>query len=601
MKKADFLFEVSWEVCNKVGGIYTVITSKAGPAIREYGEGYFLIGPYFPKKAYGVFEEEPIPEVYSAIFEKLKSEGLEIHYGTWLTKGNPKVFLIDFTDFTKNKDGIKTALWDWYQIDSLNTEYFDFDEPIIWSFAVGKLLEELSKIHQGKNIVAQFHEWLCAAGLFYLRHNNLPIATVFTTHATTLGRALAIHDRDLYRDLDSLNPDEEAKKLGPSVFAKYLTEKQAAHNAHVFTTVSEITGIEAEKILGRKPDVLLFNGLDMSKFPTFEESSVRHRFFKQRIKQFLMYNFFPYYTFDLGNTLIYFIAGRYEYRDKGIDVFIKALAKLNDELKQDKSFKKTIVAFFWIPANVKAIHPELLQNRTLFFDVKDSVDDNIDLIKNRVINLLITKSQIDAKTLFGSEFYEELRPKILRIAQSRKGPPPVSTHELYNEGSDQIMRALLDSGLDNSEDDVVKIVYYPIYLTGADGLLDTSYYESMIGSDLGVFPSYYEPWGYTPLEAAALGISSLTTDLAGFGRYICKDCSLETKYPGIFVLPRFQKSNEEITESLVKMMKTFASFSAKERTENKIAAQKIATTCDWNIFFGHYIEAYNLALDRCAP
>lgn len=596
-KKADVCFEASWEVCNKVGGIYTVVKSKVLPALDVYGEGYFLIGPFFPDKAHGIFEELAPPDHLAPVCDRLRGEGIEVHFGTWLVKGKPKVFLIDFSKFSPHNDRIKGELWEWYGIDSLNTEFYDFDEPVVWAYCVGRLVQEAQKALSGKKIVAQFHEWLSAVASLFLKHHSVPVGTVFTTHATTLGRSLATGGRNLYLELDSLDPDAEARNIGPGVFAKHLVEKKSAEHSDVFTTVSEITGIEAGRILGRKPDVLLFNGLDMDKFPTFEEASVRHRFFKARIKQFLIYYFFPYYEFDLDKTLIYFIAGRYEFRDKGIDVFIKSLSRLNSELREQGD-DRTIVAFFWVPAHVKGISPDLVQSKTLFFDVKDSIDDNEELVKSRLLRLLITGKELTSKSLLGSDLYDEVRPKVLKVKRREKGTPPLSTHELFDEGSDQIMGALRASGLNNAQDDPVKVVYYPIYLTGADGLLDTSYYESMIGSDLGVFPSYYEPWGYTPLEAAALGISSLTTDLSGFGRYICGECEARPKYPGIFVLNRFKRSEDEIVEELKEMMRKFEHFSAKERTENKIAAQKIALTADWDKFFQRYVQAHNLAVER---
>ena len=586
--KADIFFEVSWEVCNKVGGIFTVVASKA-PQIMNHYKDYWLVGPYFPKKAFGVFEEVVVPEHCRECFERLKQQGIEVHTGKWLVKGTPNVMLVDFTNFSAQKNDIKRKLWDDYKIDSLHTDWFDFDEPVVFATAAGKVIEEFLHMYEGKKVVAQFHEWLSAAGLLHLKSGKANVGTVFTTHATTLGRSIAAADKNLYEVLDRINPDENAKNRGASVYAKHLLEKAAAKHADVFTTVSEITGIESEKLLGRKPDVLLMNGLDMEKFPTFEEASVKHKLFKARIKQFLTYYFFPYQSFDMENTLIYFLAGRYEFTDKGVDVCIQALGKLNEKLKEEKS-KKTIVCFFWIPGNIRAIKPDLLENKTYFLDLKDSIDDETDLLKTRILSLLITKGEITRETLLDAEFMQEVKPKILRL--SRKGTPPVSTHDLFDEQSDAILNAFRQASLFNRTEDRVKVVFYPIYLTGADGLLDTSYYESMQGSHLGIFPSYYEPWGYTPLEAAALGVSSVTTDLSGFGRYICAECE-ESKYPGVFVLKRFKRTNEEIISDLANIMYYFAHLSTQERVTNKMAAQKVAATADWKLFVERYIEAHN--------
>ncbi len=591
--KAEVCFEISWEVCNKVGGIYTVVKSKANRMLEQYKENYFLVGPYFPQKAFGIFEETMPPEHCKPCFEKLKQEGIEVHTGKWLIKGEPNVLLIDFTNFNKNTNGIKKALWDTYQVDSLGTDYYDFDEPVVWAWAVGKVIEELSAVYEGKKIVAHAHEWMSGAALLYLRSKNAPVGTVFTTHATMLGRTLASQNVDIYGTTIE-NPAEEAKKHGPGVNAKYLMEKTCAKQAHVFTTVSEITGIEAEKLLGVKPQVLLFNGLDIEKFPSFEEASTRHRLFKNRIQEFLMYYFFPYYHFDIKNTLIYFIAGRYEFRDKGVDVFIKALGRLNEILVKENC-ETTIVAFFWIPGNVRAIRPELLESKTYFTDLKDSLADVRDSVLNELLYLLASGNEITKESLLDKEFLAEVRPKLLRL--KRKGNPPLSTHVLHDETNDQIVQALRAVGLDNGPEDKVKAVFYPIYLTGADGLLDTSYYESMSGSHLGVFPSYYEPWGYTPLEAAALGVSSVTTDLAGFGRYLCTECD-QGKYPGVFVLERFGKSEDEILQQLTEFLSRFAHFSKKERVENKIQAYKTAAAADWKNFVERYVKAHNLAVQN---
>jgi len=595
MVEAKVVCEVSWEVCNKVGGIYTVVASKAAEMMKRYPDSnYFLIGPYFPAKLMGAFEETVPPEHCRECFEDLKREGIEVHTGTWLVKGSPRVLLIDFANYTRNRNEIKRKLWEAYGIDSLNTEYYDFDEPVIWGWAVGRVIEEMQHVWKG-GIVAHFHEWLAGAGLLYLRMNRIPIGTVFTTHATTIGRALASADINIYQMLDRINADEEARKRGAGCWAKHLLEKACANNAHVFTTVSEITGIEAGAFLGKKPDVLLFNGLDMEKFPTFEQASVRHRMFRSRIKEFLLYYYFPYYKFDLENTLMYFLAGRYEFRDKGIDIYIRALAELNERLKKQKD-SRTVVAFIFVPGNIRSIRPQLLENKMLYTDIRDSVEDIKEEVKTRLLYLLASQTPITNESLLDPEFVQDLKPKLKRFL-SRRDNPPISTHELYDEDKDAIMRALWDSGLDNSPDDKVKVVFYPIYLSGADGLLDTSYYETMQGCHLGVFPSYYEPWGYTPLEAAALGVSSITTDLAGFGRYLSAECK-QGKYPGIFVLRRFGRTDAEIVRDLADMMELYAKFTTHERVENKIMAQRVAATADWKFFADRYVEAHNKALER---
>jgi len=590
---ADYFFEVSWEVCNKVGGIFTVVSSKAAKMMDYYKDNYFLVGPYFPDKAYGIFEEDIPPDTCKSLCDGLKEEGIIIHYGKWLVKGNPKVILIEFTDFTKHVNGIKKHLWDDFGIDSLNSEYHDFDEPVAWAHAVGKVIEGFKNIYNTKKVVVQFHEWLTGAGLLYLKKNNVQVGKVFTTHATMLGRTLAGSGFDLYNKLDEVNPDEEAENRG--VKTKYQMEKQCAANAEVFTTVSDITGMEAEKLLGVKPHVILDNGLDMEKFPTFEQTSLKHHIFKLRIKDFLLYYFFPYYDFDLDNTLIFFMAGRYEFHDKGIDIYTRALAKLNEKLKAEKS-KKTIVAFIWVPGPIKGIKGELLENRAHYEDVKDSIEEEMRDVKHRMVHSLLAGKKLSTENLLSAEARDELKRKLIRFTRKKKGVPPVSTHDLHNEGDDPILNSFKELGLDNSEEQRVKVIFYPIYLTGSDGLLDTNYYESMLGSHLGVFPSFYEPWGYTPLEGAALGVPSVTTDLSGFGKYILGNKLNAGKYPGVFVLPRLGKNDDEVTEAMTNMMYKFQGLSPHDRIENKISARNIAELADWKTFAGNYITAHNLAL-----
>ncbi|MBI2558343.1 glycogen/starch synthase [Candidatus Woesearchaeota archaeon] len=589
-KKADVLFEVSWEVCNKVGGIYTVVKSKAAKMVEIYGDNYFMIGPYFASNAIGQFQEELPNEVCKSSFDELKKSGIICHFGRWLSEGSPFVILIDFVNYKTKANDIKRELWDWYKVDSLRAQP-DYDEPVVWAYTVGMLIEKLSGCCKNKKIVAHFHEWLSGAGLLYLKKKNVKIASVFTTHATVLGRTLANSSIDLYNIWDKINPDQEVYKY--NVEAKHLVEKNSAAFADVFTTVSEITGMEASYLLKKKPDVLLPNGLDISKFTTFEEVTIKHRIQRDRIREFMLYYFFPYYAFDLNETLVYFIAGRYEFHDKGIDIYIKALGRLNEKLKQLKS-RKTVIAFIWVPANFRNIRPELLENKTLYQDIKDALEEVIGDVEKNIIYSFVTNKKTTKENLFEDDFLAEMKTRIARFV--KKGKPPLLTHDLYDE-NDTILRSIISANLSNDGQDPVKIVYYPIYLSGADGLLNLNYYEAMQGSHLGIFPSYYEPWGYTPLEAGALGVSSVTTDLAGFGRYFCTECS-QSDTPGIFVLKRLNHSEEDVVNQLVDVMFKFAELSKDDRIANKLQARKVASMADWKNFVFNYVEAHNSAVER---
>ena len=589
--KADILFEISWEVCNKVGGIYTVVVSKASQMLSYYKENYFLIGPYFSEKARGQFQEIVPPDDIKGIFSRLEQEGIKCHYGKWLIEGEPKTILIDFADFFGQKNQIRNELWETSKIDTLNSG-FDFDEPMIFSWASAKLIEQFILLYKDKKIVCQFHEWLCAAGLIYLKNRNLKTGLVFTTHATRLGRTLAELNLPLYSMLEGVDSDQLAYKY--NIYDKHQLEKAAAQASHVFTTVSEITGIEAQYILSRKPDFFLFNGLDISKFPSFEEIVIKHRIQRDRIREFILYYFTPYYSFDVKETLLYTLHGRYEFRNKGIDLYIKALGQLNQKLKTSNNSQKTIVAFIFVPSNVRGIKPGLLEAREIYKDIKDYYEEISEELKQNILYNLVSNRNISQSELFTKTFLREIKSRILRLKKT--GLPPVSTHDLADP-NDIILKAIKEAGLENKEEDKVKIIFYPIYLTGDDGLLHLNYYESIQGSHLGVFPSFYEPWGYTTLEAAALGVSSVTTDLSGFGRFF-KEENQDQLQPGIFILDRFGKQDDEVTDSLSDFFYRFSQFSHQDRVKNKLRAREMAAKADWSILIKNYIQAHNLALEK---
>ncbi|MBI3037231.1 glycosyltransferase [Candidatus Woesearchaeota archaeon] len=593
MKPADYCFEVSWEACNKVGGIYTVLKSKAPVMKEQYGDSYFAVGPYFVSKVSGEFSEKVPPEWLGSVFERLKGESLICHYGTWLIESEPDAVLIDFSTFAARKNDIKRELWDNYKIDSLGTQYFDYDEPVIWAYASGKLLEAVAALNHDKKVVAHFHEWLAAAGLLYLHSRKAKVATVFTTHATTLGRTMTGSSKDIYECVTCVaDPDQEAYRLG--VHTKHQTEVAAANAADVFSTVSDITAMEAEHFLKKAPDIILHNGLNMRNFPTFEEASVRHRQLKRKIKEFMMYYFFPYYTFDLEETLYYFLSARYEFHNKGIDVFIKALGSLNSSLKQSRS-KRTVIAFLWVPANIRGIKRELLESRTFYQDIRDTIVDGIEVIKDNLVIDVVAQRKVTDTDLLSAQTLFELKRKVIKFKKS--GNPPLSTHDIYNDESDAILNACRAAGLDNSAEDRVKVVFYPIYLNGADGLLDLNYYESMQGAHLGVFPSIYEPWGYTPLEAAALGVCSVTTDLSGFGKYIAAH-SAQKKFPGVFIVKRSEINDDDFVKSLSGVLLTFANYSNEERIKNKIEAKHVSSLADWKFMVRQYVAAHQIAVGK---
>ncbi len=594
MKDNTLLFELSWEVCNKVGGIYTVLISKAN-LMKENYSNYFLIGPYFEDKAKYEFQEEEPEDFIKNIFSGLKNEGIICHYGAWLIKGNPKVILIDFKNYIKNKDKIKTDLWNNFKIDSLFSKW-EFEEPLVWSIAASKLAESFYHLNKYK-IILHCHEWL--SGFALLNVKDLNIATIFTTHATMLGRTLSGIGFDLYNNLDKINPEEEAKKY--NILDKFTTERACAENADIFTTVSEITSMEAEKFLGRKADVLLLNGLDIDSFPSFEETSLAHIKNREKIREFISYYFFPYYFFDLEQTLNFFIVGRYEFKNKGIDIFIKALSDLNNKLKEENS-KKTVITFLWIPTQVQSAKASIAKNKASYHLLKHFLEQDSEKLNRRLMETMlqcmddkcnITEKALSQSMPFDEEFYEELRK--LRLSFVKNNNPPLITHDIPNENNDEIIKSLMENGLQNREEDKVKVIFYPVYLTGVDGLLDLEYYNAISGCHLGLFPSYYEPWGYTPLESTAWGVPSLTTDLGGFGRFLISKNKTDA---GVFILNRFKRNENEVINDFTNILHNFTKLNRKGRVDQKLIAKEISKLADWKEFIKYYFEAHKLALSK---
>jgi len=590
---ADILFEASWEVCNKVGGIFTVLSSKSKQIQKHYKNQYCLIGPYFEEACRTSFKEEGVPERYKGIYEEMKSMGVICHFGTWLIEGDPEVILVDFRGYGSHMDEIKKDLWEGFGVDSLNSPY-DWNEPVLWGWTVGILMEKIKKLYDGKKVIFHAHEWLAGASILYMRKNNIGVPTTFTTHATILGRTIASSERNLYSILDQINPEQEARNCG--IIAKFGIEKASAQAADVFTTVSQVTAREAKAFLGREVDEILPNGLDMSEFLSFEDLTQKHNLYRNRLREFALYYFFPYYTFDLRESLFFFTASRYEFHNKGLDIFIEALGRLNEKLKKEKS-KKTIITFFYVPAAVTSIRPEIVNAREAFRDIKESLDEEERDVRENILYAITQEKVLDEKALFKEDFLRNMKRKLLRLKAFKGKPAPLSTHYLANEGDDAIMNGFRRAGLENKEEDKVKVIFYPIYLSGADGLGDLDYYQSIEASHLGVFPSYYEPWGYTPLEAAALGVAAITSNLSGFGKYFY-DVLDRDKVPGIRVIDMENNDREQIVKDLTKSLYRYASFERKERIDNKIRARKIAFMADWENFALHYIEAENLSVER---
>jgi glycogen synthase len=593
MGEVDYVFEVSYEVCNKVGGIYTVIKSKAARMVEQYGEGYYAVGSYQPAQARTEFDENTPPAGLAKAFKRLEAEGIKCHYGVWLTAGRPRVILVDVKSSTLNVNDKKAQLWEDYRIDSIRSDAW-FNDPLIWSTATGRLLEELVKEepYKGKKVVGQFHEWLSGFGLLHIHKNNLPIATVFTTHATMLGRSISGSGGDLYK---LVNEGVRKKEKASSELArqygcedKHSMEVACANNAEVFTTVSEITGREAQFILGKKPEVLLFNGLDTSKFPELEELSVMRKKYRDRMREFLISYFCRYYHVDFYNIRSMFLSGRYEFHNKGVDVYIDALGKLNRKLKADKS-KKHVIAFIFVPAGTRGEDMQVLKNKALYEEIHDQIESLLPDIKERLIELL-TKGEAPDGNVFTDDFIQQARKLTAHFVEKRGENAPLCAFELsYPLDNDSIIQAFRRNELLNREEDKVKVIFYPAYLSSADRLIAMDYNPTTLTCDVGVFPSFYEPWGYTPLETAVQGTLAVTTDLAGFGQFI------EGKGDGVKVLKMDGVEYNKIVDELFGNLLEIVLMEKKELTRRRLNAKELAGLADWKILIKNYVKAHALA------
>ncbi len=606
-KKADYVFELSFEVCNKVGGIYTVVSTKANSMKRIYGGNYVAIGPYFEEKAKLEFDEiHDNHHPFSGVLEEMRSSGIDCRFGIWRVNGDPYVILVDFRKLMEVKDDIKSRFWEWYKIDSIRAGW-DFEEPLVWSYAAGLLLEKIINSLSDKKIVIHFHEWLSGGALLYLAHKKKNVASVFTTHATMLGRVLA-HNVNNFHEMieDGLKNNERvdetlAYKYG--VEAKHQMEKVCAETATIFTSVSELMADECEYILGKRPDLILPNGIDRSTYPSPEITSYLHVKNKRKLLDFLRGYFSPYYEINTENTRFIFISGRYEFKNKGIDIFIKALGKVNANLKAE-GCETDYFAFILVPSDVKLERQDVLENISLYRGIEEFVDETTEDMKTRLMDMITNQRRKTLEARASAFFTEEeiLRMRKLSMSfQSRKDAlPPLTPYVLnYDEKKDAILNALKENGLLNRKEDKIKVIFYPAYLSISDRLIGMDYKSVVMGCSAGIFPSYYEPWGYTPLETAALGVVAITTDLSGYGRFVAKLLSnVEMHRSGIIVLRRKGRDEAEVINDLANLISQILKYTKEEISVRKHHASEIAKQSDWHEMIWNYIKAHNMAIEK---
>ncbi|MBX7139155.1 MAG: alpha-glucan family phosphorylase, partial [Oligoflexia bacterium] len=534
----DFLFETSWEVCNKVGGIYTVLKSKAPQACAEFGENYFVFGPWLQSQPEFKETNEPC---FEQLREPLAKKGLRCRMGRWLIPGNPKAILVDF----HNRYDVNQVLYGYWRdfgVDSYAGGW-DYMEPILFSTAVGEVIEVIHDTLMGSEDrgVAHFHEWMTGGGLLYLRKHLPEIGVVFTTHATMLGRCIAGLGRAMHLELDTLRPREEANTYG--VAAKHSMETACAQESDIFTTVSRVTAEEATVILGRHPDRVVQNGLNIHKLPDYSVERSEPEQHRRTLLNFAR-NFLQKDLPD--NTRLWITSGRYEYHNKGYDIFLESLGQLEAQVRNYPALPP-VVALFTICADPRG--------------VQESVH----------------------RRVHGNQPWDQNATAV-----------GVTTHHVHDEPNDPIIRACQRLQLNNGRDNKVNVIFSPAYLDGHDGILDLPYESVLSACDLGVFASFYEPWGYTPLESIAYAVPTITTDLAGFGDWAAGVVS--DPHQGVSIVPRKTQAPEAVMGDLTRLLFQELSQTPAEHAEMARRARRVATQADWEIFFRGYSEAYQDAI-----
>ena len=539
----DYIFESSWEVCNKVGGIYTVLSTRANTLQQEMQDKVFFIGP-------DVWRDNECP--YFKEDSKLLAEwkiqatedGLNVKVGRWTIPGNPIAILVDFQKYFEKKNEIYGWLWENYQVDSLHA-YGDYDEASMFSYAAALVVESYYNfaLSSKDKVIYHANEWMTGLGLLYV-NNKLPqVGTIFTTHATSIGRSIAGNMKPLYDYLFAYNGDQMAGEL--NMQSKHSIEKQTAFHCDCFTTVSEITARECVELLDKPVDVVLPNGFDNSFVPANATTFTKKR--KAARKRLLeVANALLGEQLD-DDTLIVSTSGRYEFRNKGVDVYIESM----NRLLRDKDLKKKVLAFIEVPGWVGEPRQDLIER-------------------------LASGKQFDTP---------------LEV--------PQVTHWLHEMSHDNVLGMMKFYDMHNRKDENVKVIFLPCYLDGRDGVLNMTYYDIVLGNDLCIYPSYYEPWGYTPLEAIAFKVPCITTDLAGFGQWVNSTVGHEGQLmDGVKVIHRTDYNYSEVADAIKDTVAEFSAMTKKQVSDARSAADKLSKKALWSEFIKYYHEAYDIALRK---
>lgn len=556
------------------------------------GENYCMVGPLVNKAIHA--ELDPLDEnsdVFGRAAANLRKRGYDVHYAVWLITGKPRVVLLNPNVIEeKALNVVKYLLWKNHGIGSGDTPLIN--QVVAFGYLTKLFLDEVEKLSAGHMVLAHFHEWMASLPILDLKRDGSQIRTLFTTHATQLGRHLAINSPLFYAHLPFFQREEEAKKFG--VVTEEAIEYATAQACDVFTTVSDVTARECKHLLKRKPDAVLPNGLNIQRFEALHEFQNLHAIYKEKIHQFVMGHFFNAYTFDLNNTLYFFTSGRYEFKNKGFDLTLEALTHLNERLKKEES-EMTVVMFFVTRREYYSIKPEVLQSRAMMEELRQTCDE----IQKQVGKKLFFESTMrnDNHLPDLNEFVDEYwKLRYRRTVQSWKTNkwPLTVTHKLVEEDHDEILNFLQRRNLQNRPDDNVKVVYHPDFISSTNPLFGLDYAQFVRGCHLGIFPSYYEPWGYTPLECMASGVPSVTSDLSGFGDYLLKHFPDHEKH-GMYVVERGKKTFDWSARQLAGFLYQFLVQSRRERIMQRNNVENYSASFDWEKLIVHYQHAYTLA------
>lgn len=590
------LIEVAWEVCNQVGGIYTVIRSKAPAMTRKHSGHYCMLGPYLNKNIMAELEPlEDTADVFGLAAANLRKRGYEVIYADWLITGKPRVVLLNPNLVEeKVRNVLKYLLWKNHSI-STPEKHDLIDQVIGFAYLTKLFVDELVKIAGNDyKLLAHFHEWMAGLPILDIKREGLPVRTIFTTHATQLGRHLAINSPLFYAHLPFFRWEDEAGKFG--VETEAAIEYGCAQSCDVMTTVSDVTARECKHLLRRKPDFILPNGLNIQRFEALHEFQNLHSQYKEQIHQFVMGHFFNSYAFDLDRTVYFFTSGRYEYKNKGFDLTLEALVHLNHQLKEEKS-DLTVVMFFVTKRDFYSIKPEVLQSRAVMEEIRQTCE----AIQRQVGKRLFFEStvrqdhRLPQLNDFVDEYWKLRYRRTIQSWKSNKMPLPV-THKLVDEDSDDILQFLVRRNLLNRKEDKVKVVYHPDFINSTNPLFGMDYSQFVRGCHLGIFPSYYEPWGYTPLECMASGVPAVTSDLSGFGDYLLQNMPDHEK-GGMFVVERGKRTFDWSARQLAVFLHKFLQQDRRSRIMQRNNVENYSSAFDWDNLISHYEDAYQMVLN----